>query len=412
MAPLLASITSRSKTAVASSVSLLLLAACSRSPSPPVAQTGGPGPTPAAASASRGESPKSPGAAASQQHLMQAGESLRPSADCVHPKVDAQCKDGFCRVPAGCFVLGSPRDEFAAGRDDDVQVQVTLTRPFELGKFEVTNAEWSATGFALPRRNVDEGVCRDAHCPVSNVNLFEALTFANRYSEMRGLPACYRLEQCSGTLGSGPICNKPGKEPGHLECERKQEDGLICEGLYSTAASVYDCKGYRLPTEAEWEYAARAGTLTAYWNGEITPEPTLGECGADARLARIGWYCHNSGGRQHPVGQLSANPWGFHDMLGNVSEWTADAIHLLGYGKGPLIDPKGYWWSVAGEANRSLMPIGKYGDELSKQNMMATRGGNYQFPASSNKVNKRAYVAQVHQGTSVLGLRLARTLER
>ena len=114
---------------------------------------------------------------------------LAPSADCKLPSIRPQCKDGFCRVPAGCFVMGSPRDEYAAGRDDDAQVEVSLSRPFEIGPFEVTNQQWQAEGFAAPLREVDTGVCRDAQCPISNINLFEAITFANRYSEHRGLPA-------------------------------------------------------------------------------------------------------------------------------------------------------------------------------------------------------------------------------
>jgi hypothetical protein len=257
---------------------------------------------------------------------------------------------------------------------------------------------------------VDTGACSDGNCPVSNINLFEAVSFANRYSERRGLPACYKLEGCTGSFGSGPVCNAFGKEPGELECTRKEEDGLNCSGLFVTARSVYECPGYRLPTEAEWEYAARAGTRTAFFNGDITPEPVVGECAPDENLAEVAWYCHNSGGRQHPVGSRTPNAWGLHDMLGNVSEWTADAMHFLGYGQGPLKDPMGYWWTRAGEKDRNLMPMAEYDGRLARQDTMITRGGNYQFSASSNKVNKRAHLVRVHQGTSVLGFRLARTL--
>jgi formylglycine-generating enzyme required for sulfatase activity len=306
--------------------------------------------------------------------------------------------------------MGSPRHEVGAGRDDDVQVEVSLSRSFEIGQFEVTNQAWAAEGFEVPLRNVDPGACRDARCPISNVNLFEAVSFANRYSEHRGLPACYRLEGCTGTFGNGPICNKAGKEQGQLECSRREEDGLNCSGLFVTAPSVYACPGYRLPTEAEWEYAARAGTRSAFFNGDITPERVPGECAPDAKLSEIAWYCHNSGGRQHVVGGRAPNGWGLFDMLGNVSEWTADAIFLLGYGPGPLKDPMSYWWSRAGEKDRNLMPIAEYGGELVRQDTMIARGGNYNFSASSNKASKRAHLARVFQGTSALGFRLARTL--
>lgn len=386
--------------AASAALPLALALACSNKPSPPVAHTGAPAASIARPLAAQGE-PATPAAS---------NDNLQPSSDCKHPNVVPSCKDGFCRVPAGCFVMGSPRDEYAAGRDDDAQVEVSLSRPFEIGQFEVTNQQWQAEGFAAPLREVDTGVCRDAQCPISNINLFEAITFANRYSEHRGLPACYRLEGCAGKFGSGPICNRAGKEPGQLECTREEEDGLRCNGLFVNAANVYECQGYRLPTEAEWEYAARAGTRTAFFNGDITPEPIRGECGDDPRLERIAWYCHNSGGRQHTVGQREPNGWGLHDVLGNVSEWTADAINFLGYGPGPLKDPMGYWWSRAGEKDRDLMPLADYSGEVARQDTMIARGGNYQFSASSNKVDRRAHIARVFQGTSVLGLRLARTL--
>jgi len=92
--------------------------------------------------------------------------------------------------------------------------------------------------------------------------------------------------------------------------------------------SQMDGRTYRLPTEAEWEYACRAGTKTSYCTGD-----------ADADLDRAAWYGNNSNGTTHPVGQKAPNVLGLYDMHGNVSEWCADWCH--NYGTGAETDPKG-----------------------------------------------------------------------
>ena len=91
---------------------------------------------------------------------------------------------------------------------------------------------------------------------------------------------------------------------------------------------------YRLPTEAEWEYAARAGTMTDTPSGELT-EPT----GNDRVLNRISWYDENSGERTHQAGRKAPNAWGLHDMLGNVWEWVGDRYG--DYPGGSVTDPAG-----------------------------------------------------------------------
>jgi formylglycine-generating enzyme required for sulfatase activity len=96
---------------------------------------------------------------------------------------------------------------------------------------------------------------------------------------------------------------------------------------------------YRLPTEAEWEYACRAGSTTAFANGGITEL----QCGHDPNLDAMGWYCGNSGNRTHPVARKNRNAWGLYDMHGNAWEWCED-WYEKDYPSGhvnDITDPKG-----------------------------------------------------------------------
>jgi sulfatase modifying factor 1 len=231
---------------------------------------------------------------------------LEPNADCVHPGVAAQCQDGFCLVPAGCFIMGAPRDELGAGRFSDVQVQVTLSQAFWVQRTEVTNEQWDAMGWGAPRRNVQVGAatCRDPNCPVTNVSFFDALFYSNALSEAAGLESCYLLGDCRGSVGFD----------------------LQCDSVRLTRDSAYECEGFRLPMEAEWEYAVRAGTKTAFYSGEAVGTQ-FGECVEEPALDLAAWYCRNSGEQAHPVAEKSANGWGLHDMHGNVWEWCRDFYH-------------------------------------------------------------------------------------
>jgi formylglycine-generating enzyme required for sulfatase activity len=175
----------------------------------------------------------------------------------------------FVLIPAGEFLMGSDREKDPATHDAETpQHPVRISKPFYLGTYEVTLAEWDAVMGNNPPNPEGGGI------PVIFVSWGDAQEFVTRLNEKEG----------------------------HTR--------------------------YRLPTEAEWEYAARAGSTGAYSFGDD----------ADS-FDRYAWYTGNSGGKAHPVGQKEANAWGLYDMYGNVFEWVHDWNGR--YADAPAIDPEG-----------------------------------------------------------------------
>ena len=203
--------------------------------------------------------------------------------------------DGWACIPAGTFTMGSAADEAGHHAHEGPQHQVTFSGPLLMMTTEVTQAQWAQAFDNSPSGNAGRGEpC--AQCPVERLNWWEAVAYANARSQAAGLADCYQPQGCDGDAGAN----------------------LDCDALLDVGFVGVDCRGYRLPTEAEWEYAARAGTQTRYWSGD-----------ADADLERVGWYDGNSGFeggpddlQTYPVGQLPPNPWGLFDVHGNVWEWV------------------------------------------------------------------------------------------
>ena len=233
----------------------------------------------------------------------------------------------FRYIPAGTFQMGSPENE--DGRDsNETRHEVTLTQAYWMGETEVTQAQWRA----LMGNNPSHFKACGDDCPVETVNWFEAVAFANAVSEKAGRSPCYR------------VSGGNGKAPGN---------GLE----YEAVERIEGCTGFRLPTEAEWEHAARAGTTTALYTGKLAirggrngPEldPIAWYGGNSGVSYTGGWDCSSWPDKQfpdstacgtHPVGRKRANPWGLHDTLGNVLEWTWDWQGA--YPTEPQIDPLG-----------------------------------------------------------------------
>jgi len=216
--------------------------------------------------------------------------------------------EGWVCVPAGSYTMGSPDDE--PGRyDNETQHQVTLTCGFLMKATEVTQAEWQAVMGSNPSYCVSCG----GTCPVERVSWNKVVAYCNALSSSEGLERCYQDSGGADYDAADAAARVPPAWP----------QGLAC-------------LGYRLPTEAEWEYAARAGTQTAFYTGAITNAGN--DCGDDPNLDLAGWYCGNAGGSIHPVGGKPANAWGLYDMLGNVWEWCWD---WYGDYPGAVSDPLG-----------------------------------------------------------------------
>jgi formylglycine-generating enzyme required for sulfatase activity len=205
--------------------------------------------------------------------------------------------DGSCHEPApglwvvlnstgdASFDMGSRAGE--AGRDDDeVQHEVELTIPFAVLSTEVTQDDFSAVMSFNPSEHTSCGAC-----PVETVDWHQAAAYCNALSDAEDLARCY-------------------------DCD----DACVPS---SSFASPYECPGYRLPTEAEWELAARAGTLDATYAGDLDSEHLQCEAPNDV-LDPIAWTCSNGGDETHEAGGQTPNDWGLYDVLGNVFEWCHD----------------------------------------------------------------------------------------
>ena len=231
------------------------------------------------------------------------------------------------KLPGGSFIMG---DE----NEIDAILHKVILSPFYVDKNLVTQEEYERVMGDNPSR------WKAGKNPVEQVRWSDAVKYCNGRSKLEGLEPCYDLQSWQ--------CN-------------------------------FAANGYRLPTEAEWEYACRAGTETAYYFGD-----------SPSKLSDHAWFEDNSGGKPQPVGGKLPNPWGLHDMHGNLWQWCNDFYQVDYYQQSPEKDPPG---PKTGETK-------------------VVRGGAWKFSADScrsgYRYNENPGYADVCFGYDIYGFRCVR----
>ncbi|MHC4691248.1 MAG: formylglycine-generating enzyme family protein [Planctomycetota bacterium] len=190
----------------------------------------------------------------------------------------AEIETEMLLLPGGRFTMG---DE----NEIDAKPHQVVVSSFYIDKYLVTQDQYQRVMGKNPSR------WKAGKNPVEQVRWSDAVKYCNALSRLEGLQPCYDLQK--------------------WECN-------------------FNANGYRLPTEAEWEYACRAGTKTTFFFGNNP-----------SKLASFAWYDKNSDGKPKPVGQKQPNPWGLYDMYGNVWEWCNDFYQVDYYQESPEDNPKG-----------------------------------------------------------------------
>ncbi len=314
---------------------------------------------------------------------LEEGKACLTDDDCFseHCSFDLCTPKGYSHVKAATYTMGAPLNEVGRHRlRENGQHEVVLTHDLFVKQTTVTQGEYLAITGSNPSYFVNCG----ENCPVERINFYEMLAYANRLSLSEGLEACYTLDNCTD-------------DKYNAGCPPNVRDGLLCSSRTFVCDSApldpaLDCNGYRLPTESEWEYFARAGTTSAF----LTRSGTISSFSftpLDVELDQIAWYFGNAfvsyeGGINctiptaridcadipadqsigtHPVAQKDPNMWGLYDMTGNVWERVWDISDDYPDPGSSVTDPTGPALVDAPDARARRMrggPFNAYGQYM------------------------------------------------
>lgn len=272
----------------------------------------------------------------------------------------------FVRIPVGSFQMIDRVEN---------QLTVSLTRAFFICDHEVTQKEYKdimGTNPSKFKTNPEKGEIQENR-PVEDVSWFDAIEYCNRRSVKEGLAPCYKI---NGSTDPGKWGNR----------QSLSDDYVVCD---------FTANGYRLPTEAEWEYAARAGnnSLSLY-------KDVYSGTDDESKLDDYAWYALNCRRKTHEVKKKKPNAFGLYDMSGNVEEWCWNRHYEIIRGKTVIVDPVGDDIDV----------------NVSLTHGVAVRGGAWDDRSGSGTTVDRCLVVDPrykrwdHPGSSAsLGFRVVRT---